>query len=211
MARRANNAGFHEYWSTVARRAFAEAVQASPWSSPARFGFAIAAAVAGSILTWVVSSSVPLTIFGSLVGVASALFLLFVVKLVTVPAAFHRETLARVPPQSVRGAHQPDTTIPEAFLFAITGSWGLDFASISTTSDEQQAVLKHFHQSAFDGKLRVWGRTSSAPDIEQIIPKTAWASNRLKPVSIISPDARTTMASSNPEAGYHQLRVCRSQ
>lgn len=115
------------------------------------------------------------------------------------------------PPVSKGGELKPDTPFSEAFMYSITGKWGQGFHSVPTTSDEHQAVLKAFYQIAYDGRVRVWGHTASAPDIVKMIPRMAWEANRINPLTLIGVNVRTEMDSKRPEAGFHGLQVCRWQ
>ncbi len=201
------------YWKAVSKRAWAEAVRASSWSTPVRLVGALAGVAFTAVAVWLSTRQVPITAVAGVAGSGLVVLGFALSGFVTVPPAMAREAVAREAAlQATVDSYQPqepDENIECAIGHILTGRWA---PTAMTDLEAIRPVFADIRQRAFYSKIRVWGRRTPG-GLDHAIPASFWEHCGLSEYGRDAND-RLTTDKGGPGTGshrYHDLRIVRTQ
>ena len=104
---------------------------------------------------------------------------------------------------------QRDTPLGEALAFIAYRKWGQEYSQTVVDMFEKNAAnyLNDFHQRAYDGKFKVWGKVN-AKGVYRQIPSVYWADHHVHAQALLNSYA---MAGGHDSLSYGHLMVSRAE
>lgn len=105
-----------------------------------------------------------------------------------------------------------DKPLGEALAYAGLGRWGARFIDAAAQGIGTANVpLKKFEQLAYDGRLRVWGKSERHRDLYEEIPREHWKNNQVEWFDLLRGEPRTEPRGQVKESPYYDLMVSRAE